>query len=260
MFKPPSCYFQFCISCGLYCFEVSVVFDSSFYQKLSEVCKNYMPLFDVFVCVCVCVCVFAQMHAQCVHMCVRVCEECFLLHYRFFDNSICCHTPLSFSLSLSFSLNFCHISALQDASSSAFLDFRVFDRSCNPTIEVVTFCLHGWCMLGVFLFAGIHPLGQECQDLLSLLQWNACMHRLDLGLYSHPKEFFWEWSQNLCKLQGKYPLYWRLRGGLNLHRCITQDSEPCTLLTELFRPHYRKLLTKLMKKFCAIFKEKIWYQ
>ena len=26
----------------------------------------------------------------------------------------------------------------------------------NPTIEVVTFRLHGWCMLGVFFVAGIH--------------------------------------------------------------------------------------------------------
>ena len=22
------------------------------------------------------------------------------------------------------------------------------------------------------------------------IQWNACVHRLDLGLYSHPKEFW----------------------------------------------------------------------
>ena len=22
------------------------------------------------------------------------------------------------------------------------------------------------------------------------VQWNACVHRLDLGLYSHPKEFW----------------------------------------------------------------------
>ena len=24
------------------------------------------------------------------------------------------------------------------------------------------------------------------------VRWNACVHRLDLGLYSHPKEFFLE--------------------------------------------------------------------
>ena len=36
----------------------------------------------------------------------------------------------------------------------------------NPTIEIVTFCLHGWCMVGVIYFTGI--LGHECQDLLCL--------------------------------------------------------------------------------------------
>ena len=42
-----------------------------------------------------------------------------------------------------------------------------FLRICpflNPTIEVVTFRLRGWCMLGVFSFT---RLGHECQDLLS---------------------------------------------------------------------------------------------
>ena len=37
----------------------------------------------------------------------------------------------------------------------------------NPTIEVVTFCLCGWCMLGVFLWPAFTRLGHECQDLLS---------------------------------------------------------------------------------------------
>ena len=38
----------------------------------------------------------------------------------------------------------------------------------NPTIEVVTFRLRGWCMLGVFLLVVFTRLGHECQDLLSL--------------------------------------------------------------------------------------------
>ena len=38
----------------------------------------------------------------------------------------------------------------------------------NPTIEVVTFRLHGWCMLGVFLLPAFTRLGHECQDLLSM--------------------------------------------------------------------------------------------
>ena len=38
----------------------------------------------------------------------------------------------------------------------------------NPIIEEVTFCLHGWCMLGVFLLPAFTCLGHESQDLLSL--------------------------------------------------------------------------------------------
>ena len=37
-----------------------------------------------------------------------------------------------------------------------------------PTIEVVTFCLCGWCMLGVFLLPAFTRQGHEYQDLLSL--------------------------------------------------------------------------------------------
>ena len=37
-----------------------------------------------------------------------------------------------------------------------------------PTIEVVTFRLRGWCMLGVFLLPAFTRLGHECEDLLSL--------------------------------------------------------------------------------------------
>ena len=37
----------------------------------------------------------------------------------------------------------------------------------NPTIKVVTFRLHGWCVLGVFLLQAFTRLGHERQDLLS---------------------------------------------------------------------------------------------
>ena len=45
------------------------------------------------------------------------------------------------------------------------------------------------------------------------MRWNACEYRLDLGLYSHPKDERGgggggggevEWSHNPCYLQGKY--------------------------------------------------------
>ena len=37
----------------------------------------------------------------------------------------------------------------------------------NPTTEVITVCLYGWCMLGVFLLRAFTRPGHECQDLLS---------------------------------------------------------------------------------------------
>ena len=58
-------------------------------------------------------------------------------------------------------------------------------------------------------------------------------------LYSHPKEFWGKWSQNLyVTSKGKIPSTGKifLRGGSNPRRCIKQDSKPNTLPTELFRP------------------------
>ena len=47
----------------------------------------------------------------------------------------------------------------------------------NPTIEVVTFHLCGWCMLGVFLLSAFTCLGHEYQDLLSLCDgMNVCTY------------------------------------------------------------------------------------
>ena len=69
---------------------------------------------------------------------------------------------------------------VSSSSSSAFparsLGFTIFgvrffcvcDRFFNPTIEVVTFRLRGWCILGVLLLPAFTRLGYERQDLLSL--------------------------------------------------------------------------------------------
>ena len=37
----------------------------------------------------------------------------------------------------------------------------------NLTIEVATFRLRGWCMLGVLLLPAFIRVGYECQDLLN---------------------------------------------------------------------------------------------
>ena len=84
---------------------------------------------------------------------------------------------------------------------------------------------------GCVFVAGIHPSRTWMSGSFESVQWNACVHRLDLGLYSHPKEFLW----NEVRTQGKIPSR-RLRGGSSPRRCIMQDSEPNTLGTQLFQP------------------------
>ena len=66
------------------------------------------------------------------------------------------------------------------------------------------------------------------------VRWNACVHRLDLGLYSHPKEFIGNEVRTHVNWKGKIPSTGKknlLRGGSNPRRCIKQDSEPNTLPT-----------------------------
>ena len=41
---------------------------------------------------------------------------------------------------------------------------------------------------GCFFAAGIHPSRTRMSGSFESMQWNACVHRLDLSLYSHPKE------------------------------------------------------------------------
>ena len=58
----------------------------------------------------------------------------------------------------------------------------------NSTIEVVTFCICGWCMLGVFFFAASIQLTHEWQDHLSPCMECMCAQTRP-RLCSHPKSF-----------------------------------------------------------------------
>ena len=42
---------------------------------------------------------------------------------------------------------------------------------------------------GCVFVASIHPSRTWMSGSFEFVRWNACVHRLDLGLYSHPKEF-----------------------------------------------------------------------
>ena len=108
----------------------------------------------------------------------------------------------------------------------------------TPTIEVVTFRLCGWCMLGVFLLPAFTRLGNECQELLGpcdgmhvYTDWTslyALIRVLGNGVRTH-----------VSYKAPPLPFYRSLRGGSKPRRCIAQDSEPNKLPTELFRPHKR---------------------
>ena len=75
----------------------------------------------------------------------------------------------------------------------------------NPTIEVVTFRLCGWCMLGVYFVNCIHPSMTWTSGSFGSVRWNACVHRLDLGLYSHPKQLWGNGVRTHVNSKGKIP-------------------------------------------------------
>ena len=76
----------------------------------------------------------------------------------------------------------------------------------NPTIKVVTFRLHGWCSLGVVFFANIHLSRTWMSASFESVRWNACVHRLDLGLYALPKEFWGNGVRTMLTPREKSPL------------------------------------------------------
>ena len=99
--------------------------------------------------------------------------------------------------------------------------------------------------------AGIHPSRTWTSGFFGSMWWNACVHRLDLGLYSHPKEFLGEWSLNPCQLQGKNPLYRkispeedRIRDAVNSEPRHYQRAIPAPLHALNLHAHWhRHILT-----------------
>ena len=70
---------------------------------------------------------------------------------------------------------------------------------------------------------------------LESVRWNACMHRLDLGLYSHPKEFLGSGVRTHVNSKKRSPLSEAHRrvGPATLHHAGHRAN---TLPIELFRP------------------------
>ena len=93
----------------------------------------------------------------------------------------------------------------------------------NPTIEVVTFRLHGLCMLGVFLLPAFTRLGHECQDLLSPCDGMLASTDKTSVYTLIRKSFGGMESEPMLNSKGGIPSTWKilLRGGSNPGRCIT---------------------------------------
>ena len=97
------------------------------------------------------------------------------------------------------------------------------------TLEVIAFRLRGWCMLSAFLLLAFTPSKAWMSGSFRSVQWNACMHNVDLGLYCYPEELK---GQNLCELQWKNPLKRTAWGGIDPWCHIMQESEPNALPVE----------------------------
>ena len=77
---------------------------------------------------------------------------------------------------------------------------------------------------------------------LESVRWNACVHRLDLGLYSHPKEFLGNGVRTYATSKGKNspqiePTTLHQAGQPAQHTTNQQDSQPNTLPTSYSGPH-----------------------
>ena len=88
---------------------------------------------------------------------------------------------------------------------------------------------------GCVFVAGIGPSRTWTSGSFESVRWNACVHRRDLGLYSHPKEFLggMEFEPMLTPRE-KSPLPENVpRGGSSPQHCGQRAQ---ALPTELFRP------------------------
>ena len=67
----------------------------------------------------------------------------------------------------------------------------------NPTTEVVTFRLRGWCMLEVFFVAGIHP-SRTSVRIFWVCAMKCMCTQTRLWFILSSKRVLMEWSQNPC--------------------------------------------------------------
>ena len=83
--------------------------------------------------------------------------------------------------------------------------------------------------------AGIHPSRTWKSGSFESVQWNACMHRVDLSLYFHLREVLGNGVRTHVNSKGKISSTGSSEED-RTHNTTTQDSEPNTPPAELFPP------------------------
>ena len=172
-------------------------------------------------------------NSQCLHTALLVVLQVFVLK-TFMEQ-------LVFTYSASGSASLVHVFVLKTFMEQLVFTYIVSCSAsciCSENIYGTIGVYIQWCLLGVFLFASIHPSRTQMSGPFVSVSWNACVHRLGLGLHSHPKQFLGNGVQTHINSKGKIPSTGKnlLRGGWNPQHCIKQDSEPNTLPTSYWRP------------------------
>ena len=73
---------------------------------------------------------------------------------------------------------------------------------------------HSVCEAECVFVAGIHPSRACMSGSFESLRLNACVHRLDIDLYSQSKEFGEMESEPILTPRKKNPFHRRIRGGI----------------------------------------------
>ena len=64
----------------------------------------------------------------------------------------------------------------------------------------MTFRLHRWCMPGVFVLLALTRLEHLLSGSFDSVRWNACVHKLNVSVFSHPKELSGVESESVSSL------------------------------------------------------------
>ena len=100
---------------------------------------------------------------------------------------------------------------------------------------------------GCVLVAGIHPSRTWMSGSLESVRWIACVHGLDLGLYSHLKEFWGNGVQTHVNSKGKISSQRRIEpttlhqaGQRAQHTTNKLFQAPDSVLQTITEGHYRE--------------------